>query len=55
MSQLSDDLMNLQLLVMEANLLEYGLLQRGQRISPVSLVRFRDTQDSQREAEKYIS
>lgn len=39
----------------EANILEYGLLRRGQRISPVSLVGFRDTQASRLEAEKQIS
>ena len=55
MSQLPDDLMNLQLLVTEANLLRYGLLQQGQRISPVSLVGFRDTPDSRMEAERHIT
>ena len=45
MSRLSDELMNLKFLVTEANLLEYGLLRRGQRISPISLVGFRDTPD----------
>ena len=43
MSGLSDELMNLKFLVTEAKLLEYGLLRRGQRISPISLVGFRDT------------
>ena len=47
--------MNLQLLVTEANLIKYGLLQQGQHISPVVLVGFRDTQASRREAEKHIS
>ena len=54
MSGLSDELMNLQFLVTEANLLECGLLRRGQRISPVSLVGFRDTPSSRLEAEKHI-
>ena len=55
MSGMSDDLMKLHLLVTESHLLEYGLLHRGQSISPVSLVGFRDTQASRREAEKHIS
>ena len=55
MSGMPDDLMNLQFLVTEPHLLEYGLLQRGQSISPVSLVGFRDTQASRREAEKHIT
>ena len=55
MSELPDELMNLQFLVTEANLLEHGLLRRGQRISPVSLVGFRDTQASRLEAERHIS
>ena len=55
MSQLPDDLMNLQLLVTEANLLRFGLLQPGQRISPVSLVGFRDTPNSRAEAERHIT
>lgn len=55
MSRLSDELMNLKFLVTEANLLEYGLLRRGQRISPVSLVGFRDTPASSLEAEKHTA
>ena len=55
MSQLPDDLMNLQLLVTEANLLRFGLLQKGQRISPVNLIGFRDTPKSQAEAERHIT
>ena len=55
MSQLPDDLMNLQILVTEANLLRFGLLQPGQRISPVSLVGFRYTPNSQSEAERHIT
>ena len=55
MSQLPDDLMNLQLLVTEANLLRFGLLQPGQRISPVSLVGFRDTPQSRAAAERHIA
>ena len=55
MSQLPDDLMNLQLLVTEANLLRFGLLQPGQRISPVSLVGFRDNPASRAEAERHIT
>ena len=53
MSGLSDELMNLKFLVTEANLLEYGLLRRGQRISPISLVGFRDTPASRLEAEEH--
>ena len=49
MSQLPDDMMNLQLLVTKANFLRYRLLQQGQRISPVSLVGFRE------EAERHIT
>lgn len=55
MSPLPDEHMNLQLLVTEANLLRYELLQQGHRISPVNLTEFRDTQASRREAEKYIA
>ena len=55
MSQLPDDLMNLQILVTEANLLRFGLLQPGQRISPVSLIGFRDTPKSRAEAERHIT
>ena len=55
MSQLPNEDMNLQILVTEPNLRKYGLLQQGQRISPIVLVRFRDTQASRRESEKHIS
>ena len=55
MSGLSDELMNLKFLVTEANLLEYGLLRRGQRISPINLVGFRDTPGSRLEAEEHIA
>ena len=55
MSQLSDDLMNLQLLVTEANLLRFGLLQPGQRISPVNLIGFQDTPKSREDAERHIT
>ena len=55
MSQLPDDLMNLQLLVTEANLLKFGLLRPVQRICPVSLVGFWDTPNSRAEAERHIT
>ena len=55
MSKLPDDMMNLQLLVTQANLLKYGLLQQGQCISLVHLVGFRDTRASRKEAEKHIA
>ena len=55
MSQLSDDLTNLQLLVTETNLLRFGLLQPGQRISPVNLFGFRDIPKSREDAERHIT
>ena len=55
MSGLPDELMNLKFLVTEANLLEYGLLRRGQRISPINLLGFRDTPGARLEAEKHIA